>query len=107
MSETPSEIVSDPAVMSGEPFVSGTRIPAHAILAYLRSNGPTEEIRKDYPNLPADGIEAVIRWAEANYREDWKSAALPRFSLRDYQLQRDPDETDGEYAFRRSLFLGS
>ncbi|MEH2474526.1 uncharacterized protein (DUF433 family) [Nitrobacteraceae bacterium AZCC 2161] len=104
VSETPSEIVSDPAVMSGEPFVSGTGIPAHSILAYLRENEPPEEIRKGYPSLPKDGIEAVIRWAKASYGEDWKSAALPRFSLRDYQLQRDPDETDGEYAFRRSLF---
>jgi uncharacterized protein (DUF433 family) len=107
MSETRAEVISDPAVMSGEPFISGTAIPAHTILAYLRANEPPEEIRKDYPSLPKDGIEAVIRWAEANYREDWKSAALPRFSLQNYQLQRDPDETDGEYAFRRSLFLGS
>lgn len=26
------------------------------------------------------------------------------FSLQHYELQRDPDETDEDYAFRRSLF---
>jgi hypothetical protein len=26
------------------------------------------------------------------------------FSLKDYELQRDPDESDEDYAFRRSLF---
>ena len=28
----------------------------------------------------------------------------PRFALANYELQRDPDESDEDYAFRRSLF---
>jgi hypothetical protein len=31
---------------------------------------------------------------------------LPPFSLENYGLQRDPDESDEDYAFRRSLFEG-
>jgi uncharacterized protein (DUF433 family) len=76
-----SEVVRDPTIMSGDPTVQGTRILAETILAYLRSNAPEEEIRKDYPSLPADGIEAVARWAEVTYGEDWKSAPALRFSL--------------------------
>jgi uncharacterized protein (DUF433 family) len=99
-----SEVVRDPAIMSGDPTVQGTRILAETILAYLRSNASYEEIRKDYPSLPADGIEAVVRWAEVTYGEDWKSEPALPFSLENYVLDRDPGESDEEYAFRRSLF---
>jgi uncharacterized protein (DUF433 family) len=71
------EVVSDPTVMSGEPVVRGTRILAATILSYLRSECPAEQIFRDYPSLPVDGIAAVVRWAEATYGPDWKSADAP------------------------------
>lgn len=71
------EVVSDPTVMSGEPVVRGTRILAATILSYLRSGCPAEEIFRDYPSLPVDGIEAVIRWAESTYGPEWKSVDVP------------------------------
>lgn len=61
----PAEIVSDPSVMSGEPVVRGTRVPAATVLAYLRSGCGDEQILEDYPSLPPDGIAAVRAWAEA------------------------------------------
>ena len=70
-------VVSDPTVMSGEPVVRGTRILAATILGYLRSECPAEEIFRDYPSLPVDGIEAVVRWAESTYGPEWKSADVP------------------------------
>jgi uncharacterized protein (DUF433 family) len=69
-----TEVVSDPTVMSGEPVVRGTRILADTILSYLRADCPAEEIFRDYPSLPVDGIEAVERWAEMTYGPEWKSA---------------------------------
>jgi uncharacterized protein (DUF433 family) len=69
-----TDVVSDPTVMSGEPVVRGTRILAGTILSYLRTDSPAEEIFRDYPSLPVDGIDAVVRWAEATYGPDWKSA---------------------------------
>jgi DNA-binding GntR family transcriptional regulator len=72
----PTEVVSDPTVMSGEPVVRGTRILARTILNYLRSGHRAEEIFKDYPSLPIDGIDAVKRWAQMTYGPDWKSANL-------------------------------
>jgi uncharacterized protein (DUF433 family) len=71
------EVVSDPTVMSGEPVVRGTRILAATILSYLRSECPAEQIFRDYPSLPVDGIDAVVRWAEATYGPEWKSADVP------------------------------
>ncbi|MGC2781706.1 MAG: DUF433 domain-containing protein [Bradyrhizobium sp.] len=68
-----SEVARDPTVMSGDPVVRGTRVPAETILAYLRAGYPAQEIFADYPSLPIDGIDAVIRWAEATYGADWRA----------------------------------
>jgi uncharacterized protein (DUF433 family) len=72
-----AEVVCDPTVMSGDPVVRGTRVPAETILAYLRAGYPAQEIFADYPSLPVDGIDAVIRWAEATYGAGWRSAQMP------------------------------
>lgn len=101
-----TEVVRDPAIMSSEPTVSGTRILATTILGYLRRGSSAEEIFRDYPSLPVDGIDAVRRWAEAMYGVDWKTPDMPPFSLEHYELDRDPDETDEEYAARRAMFEG-
>jgi uncharacterized protein (DUF433 family) len=72
-----AEVVRDPSVMSGDPVVRGTRVPAETILAYLRAGYSEQEIFADYPSLPVDGIDAAIRWAEATYGADWRSAEMP------------------------------
>jgi uncharacterized protein (DUF433 family) len=69
-----TEVVSDPTVMSGEPVVRGTRILARTILNYVRADSPAEEIFRDYPSLPVDGIEAVMRWAEETYGPNWRTS---------------------------------
>ena len=54
---TRAEIVCDPTVMSGDPVVKGTRVPAETIIAYLRAGHSPREIFEDYPSLPTDGID--------------------------------------------------
>jgi uncharacterized protein (DUF433 family) len=68
----PAEIIADPSVMSGDPVVRGTRVPAATIVAYLRAGRSKREIFEDYPTLPIDGIDAVIRWADATQGSDWR-----------------------------------
>jgi uncharacterized protein (DUF433 family) len=68
-----AEVISDPAVMDGVPVVRGTRIPAETILDCLRANVGPREIFEDYPSLPVDGIDAVIRWAQETYGPDWRN----------------------------------
>ncbi|WP_431206511.1 DUF433 domain-containing protein [Bradyrhizobium betae] len=72
-----TEVVSDPTVMSGDPVVRGTRILAETILSYLRADCSPEEIFRDYPSLPVDGIDAVARWAETTYGPGWRSMDAP------------------------------
>ena len=73
----PAEVVTDSSVMDGVPVVRGTRVPAQTILAYLRGGHSHREIFEDYPTLPVDGIDAVIRWAEAKYGPDWRRLPEP------------------------------
>lgn len=73
-----AEIIEDPEVMSGDPVVRGTRVPAETILAYLRAGSTNREIFEDYPTLPVDGIDAVIRWAEKNYGAEWRASRPKR-----------------------------
>ena len=70
-----SKVVSDPSVMSGEPVVRGTRIPAMTIVAYLGAGRTNREIFEDYPTLPVDGIDAVVAWAEEYLGPDWRNPA--------------------------------
>jgi uncharacterized protein (DUF433 family) len=68
-----AEVIEDHSVMSGDPVVRGTRVPAETIVAYLRAGRSNREIFEDYPTLPVDGIDAVIRWAEATYGQNWRT----------------------------------
>lgn len=61
-----AEIVSNISILTGEPCVSGTRVPAMTIVAELREGTPLGEIFANYPSLPFDGVEAVENWAKAN-----------------------------------------
>lgn len=70
-----SEIVRDPSVMSGDPVVRGTRVPAMTIVAYLRAGRTNREIFEDYPTLPVDAIEAVTAWADDELGPDWRRPA--------------------------------
>jgi uncharacterized protein (DUF433 family) len=72
-----AEVVADSSVMDGVPVVRGTRIPAETVLAYLRGGHSHREIFEDYPILPVDGIDSVIRWAEATYGPDWRRLPEP------------------------------
>jgi uncharacterized protein (DUF433 family) len=71
----PAEIVCDPEIMSGDPVVRGTRIPAQTLLACLRAGMTRLEIFEAYPSLPIDGVEAVVRWAETKFGSHWRTAA--------------------------------
>jgi len=75
MKISPSEVVSDPSVMSGDPVVRGTRVPAMTVVAYLREGHSRRDIFENYPTLPLDGIDAVIAWADATLGEGWRAGA--------------------------------
>jgi uncharacterized protein (DUF433 family) len=48
---TQTEVIRDPAIMGGEPTVSGTHILAETILSYLRADSTADEVFKGYPHV--------------------------------------------------------
>lgn len=56
-------ISSDPMICSGKPCIKGTRIPVHIILELLAAGESFEGIKKAYPNLHDEDIEACISYA--------------------------------------------
>lgn len=68
----PKRVVTDKYVLGGQEIVSGTRIPAATILAYLRDGHSAAEIHQDYPALTNDGLRAVEAWAAAKFGPRWK-----------------------------------
>lgn len=72
------DVVCDPHIMSGDPVVRGTRVPAMTIVAYLRANRSSDEILADYPTLRKDGLDAVTAWASGELGPDWRSGTSAR-----------------------------
>jgi uncharacterized protein (DUF433 family) len=50
-------IVSNPAVMGGEPVFEGTRIPLAHVAGLFAKNVPVDEIVEDYPSLVPEDLE--------------------------------------------------
>ena len=74
-----AEVISDPTVMSGDPVIRGTRVPAETVVAYLRSGYSRQQIFEDFPTLPIDGIDAVIEWADKEMGPGWRDPQVVTF----------------------------
>ena len=64
-------VVCDEEIMGGDPCIEGTRVPVESVILNLKAGYSLDRILEAYPTLPPGGIEAAIRWAEANGRE-WR-----------------------------------
>jgi uncharacterized protein (DUF433 family) len=62
-SSTDDLITCTPGVRSGKPCVAGTRITVSDVLEYLASGMSQEEILADFPDLRAEHVLAVLRYA--------------------------------------------
>ena len=56
-------ITCTPGVRSGKASVSGTLITVSDVLEYLASGMSREEVLTDFPDLRAEHIQAVLRYA--------------------------------------------
>jgi 1,4-alpha-glucan branching enzyme len=73
-------IVSDPAVMAGQPVIAGTRVTVDEILERLARGEATEEIIEAHPSLSHEGIQAALRFAAETVRA---ASPVPRERLLD------------------------
>jgi uncharacterized protein (DUF433 family) len=63
MSNSNELIICTPGVRSGKACIVGTRITVSDVLEYLASGMSQEEILADFPDLTAEHIKAVLRYA--------------------------------------------
>lgn len=73
-------VVSNPAVLGGEPVFEGTRIPLSHIAALVAKNVPVEELLEDYPALSLDDLRfaAMVARMKPNPGRPRKALALRR-----------------------------
>lgn len=65
-----TRVVTDPAILGGEPHVAGTSVPASAVLEALRDGSLDFEITAAFPSLPEDAVHAVREWAAGRKTPD-------------------------------------
>jgi uncharacterized protein (DUF433 family) len=61
-------VVEDPEIMSGEPCIKGTRIPAFMIADMRAAGILVEEILRSYPTLTPDLIKGACEYAATHPR---------------------------------------
>lgn len=57
-------------ILSGKPYIAGTRLSIEFILELFASGGTKEEILKTYPQLSAEAIEEAIRYAAQSVKNE-------------------------------------
>jgi uncharacterized protein (DUF433 family) len=58
----------NPAVMGGEPVITGTRVPVRTIASQIEMGEKPEVLREDYPHVPQEAYPIAVLWAHANPR---------------------------------------
>lgn len=56
-------ICIDPNIRFGKPCVKGTRISVYDVLSWFANGMNAEEIKKDFPELNDDKIQACLAYA--------------------------------------------
>lgn len=58
----------NPAVMGGEPVISGTRVPVRTLAGLIEMGETPQTLREDYPHIPQEAYETAVLWSHANPR---------------------------------------
>ncbi len=63
-------IAVDPKVLVGKPVIKGTRLAIEFLMELLAEGWTAEQILKNYPQLKAEDIQAVLRYATEMMKEE-------------------------------------
>ena len=62
---SPSVIIQDPEILSGEPVFRGTRVPFQTLLDYLEAGDTLDEFLEQYPGVSREQAIAALEEAKA------------------------------------------
>jgi len=57
-------ILTDPSILSGKPFVRGTRLSVEFLQGLLATGWTREAIREVYPYVSPEDIDAALAWQD-------------------------------------------
>jgi uncharacterized protein (DUF433 family) len=63
--DSPSVIIQDPEILSGEPVFRGTRVPFQTLLDYLEGGDTLDEFLEQYPGVSREQAIAALEEARA------------------------------------------
>ena len=63
-------ITTDPAVLSGQAVIAGTRVPVSVVLDCLAAGMSAEQIVEEYPTLTSEGVQAAAAYGALLAREE-------------------------------------
>jgi uncharacterized protein (DUF433 family) len=55
-------VTTDPAVLSGQAVIAGTRVPVSVVLDCLAAGMSPEEVVAEYPTLTLEGVQAAAAY---------------------------------------------
>jgi len=68
-SDWQERISIDPRICHGKPCIKGTRIWVSLVLDFLASGSTVEEVRREYPQLAPEDVQACIAYGAEAARE--------------------------------------
>lgn len=63
-------ITVNPAIFGGKPIIRGMRLSVELILSLLAQGETWEDLRRDYPDLEPEDIQACLAYAHAVVADD-------------------------------------
>ncbi len=65
-----AHIAYNPEILSGKPYIVGTRLSIEFILELVASGATKDELLKTYPQLTAEAIEEALRYAAQSVKNE-------------------------------------
>lgn len=59
-------IASDPDILGSTPVIAGTRLTVYSVLGRLQDGDSTDDLAKDYPELPREAFRAAELYAKSH-----------------------------------------
>ncbi len=88
-------VISDPAILGGDPVFRGTRVAVHLIATLLRQGSTEQELLEAYPRLTVEMVRLAPIYASAYplrgrpRRQPWHDRPPVRTARRGLQMRQD------------------
>jgi len=63
-------ITFNPEILNGKPIIKGTRISVEFIMELIASGASVDDIVRDYPHLPVEGVREAVMYAANSVKNE-------------------------------------